>query len=383
MEKTNVAVKIIGGEQNGKMGKVILWSDELGYQNVDIDNWTYPIQNEWIKKEEVKMEKKTTMAAKRTGEIVVIENPNKRSGYKMVTVPFEINGKKAEMILEEKYKSSFEPNDRAVKMISWKFVTGDKIIDTAAKIQTDFAMFDIFDIIVDINDIMFDVENLFATLKAKEAEEREAQSKIARAKAYDKDVLLNVIKPALEEKGHDVVSNVTKEEYLKGHDISLTVGRYINVSYNFLGYFIADNGSYGSNRVEKKTKSFKKEKIISIVEDAVSAENYRIKRVKEEKKSLTDSKQTLEKILGINIVEKKEWHSRPSGPRGRSEGYETSYFVNAKYKDTYSDGIRFTEANVSNVIDGKTVYTKGFNITHLPTIVDPVKLKKIYDLLNE
>lgn len=54
MEKMNVAVKIIGGEQNGKSGKVIRWSDELDYQNVIIDDWTYPITNEWIKKAEAK-----------------------------------------------------------------------------------------------------------------------------------------------------------------------------------------------------------------------------------------------------------------------------------------------------------------------------------------
>lgn len=312
---------------------------------------------------------KTIMAAKRTGEIVIIET-NKRSGYKTVMVPFEINGKKAEMTLEEKYKSSYEANDRAVKMISWKFITGDKIVDSAAKIQTDFAMFDIFDITVDINDILFDVENLFESLKAKEKEEKEAQAKISRAKAYDKNFLLNIIKPALEEKGHEVTS-ITKEEYMNGHEISLTIDGHIMAGYDFSGYLIAANSSYGNDRIEKKTKSSKKEKIISVIEEAVSAEDHRRKRIQKEKESLANAKEKLESILGIKMVEKKEWHSHPSGPRGRSEGYETSYFVDAKRKDSYSDGPRFM------------VYDAGFRITQMPMITDPAKLKKIYDLLNE
>ena len=120
---------------------------------------------------------KTTIAVKRIGEFNVIENPNKRSGYKMVTTGCTINGKKAEMIIEEQYKSSYEPKPeakaaKAAKMESWKFISDDAVVDATAKVFTDFLTFtEITGMEVDINDILFDAENLFAEMKKKEIPE--------------------------------------------------------------------------------------------------------------------------------------------------------------------------------------------------------------------
>jgi len=388
MEKTNVVVKIVGGNQTGKVGVVVLWSDELNYQNVTISGKVFSIQNEWVKKEEVKMEK-TTIAVKRIGEFSVIENPNKRSGYKMVKTGCTINGKNAEMVIEEQYKSTYEPKptDKAAKMTSWKFISGDTVVDATAKVFTDFLTFtEITGMEVDINDILFDAENLFADLKKKEEEEKKAKEKIARAKAYDENYFITKLKPALEAKGHDVIVNITKEDFVTNsyRDVTLTVGNGISVGRDHHGWLQVRNGKgHCDTGAEKSTKSGKLDKHIETIEWVINADKQRTARKKEELKALAGVKENLESILGIKMVEKKEYHSRPNGPRGRSEGYETSYFVDAKYKDTYSDGLRFVESNVSQVVDGKTVYVKGFAVTHLPTITDPAKLKKIYDLLNE
>jgi hypothetical protein len=183
-----------------------------------------------------------------------------------------------------------------------------------------------------------------------------------------------------------VVENITREEYVdKNRDMTLTVNGQILVGRDYHGWVEVRNGkgTYDKEGVQKTSKSSKTEKIVELVVWAVDADKQRTARKKEELKALAGAKENLESILGITMVEKKEYHSSPNGPRGRSVGYETSYFVDAEYKESYSDGLRFVESNVQKVVDGKTVYVKGFKITHLPCITDPAKLKKIYDLLNE
>ena len=328
---------------------------------------------------------KTTITVKRIGEFNVIENPNKRSGYKMVTVGCTINGKKAEMIIEEQYK--YNPTDKAAKMKSWKFISGDVVVDATAKVFTDFLTFtEITGMEVDINDILFDAENLFAEMKKKEEEEKARRRVSERKTAYDRDYFRVTLKKELEEKGYKVVENTTREEYVgNNRDMTLTVNGTILVGRDYHGWVEVRNnkGTYEKEGVQKTSRSSKTEKIVELVVWAVEADKVRTNRKKEELKALAEAKENLESILGIAMVEKKEYHSVNNGPRGRSTGYETSYFVDAKYKDTYSDGIRFVESNVQRMVDGKAVYVKGFSIKNMPCITDAAKLKKIYDLLNE
>jgi len=62
---------------------------------------------------------------------------SKRSSYKHVAVDFEVRGKKATMIIKDGWN---EP-----ELLEWRFITGDHLIDSTAKIMTDFSAFSVLD----------------------------------------------------------------------------------------------------------------------------------------------------------------------------------------------------------------------------------------------
>lgn len=314
---------------------------------------------------------KRTVEVKRMNEFNIIENPNKRSGYKRVTVEIDINGKKAEMTIEEKYQGA--------QMISWRFVTGDSTIDAAMKIQTDFSAYDVVDIFINTDSIILDAENFFKYLKEGEEAKRKEELRKARSAAYDNSVLINTIKPVLEAKGHVVTVTTTKEEYMNGRDIYLMVGAGINVGYNLDGNLYADNGLYGNDRVSGKTKSSKIMKIVETIEQVVNGNLNRIQRAKDEKAKLANAKERLEAALGMEVEEKKEWHSNPYASHHQSRGYESTYFV-TKDKTKKTSGMRFEESYQYG--DGN-VKLVGFKVTLVPMFTDDAKLKKFVDLLNE
>lgn len=320
---------------------------------------------------------KTTIVAKRISGIQRIEF--KEKNYRTtVVVDASINGKTVQMIIQEKYK--FNKEDRGAEMKSWRFITGDPIIDGSAKVMDDFSAYDILDFTVDINDILTDAENFFSELKKKEEEEKKEKRRIERDKEYDINVFISVIKPALEEKGR-VVAYTTKEQYLDGHEIKLVVNGMITVSRDtFSSNIIAHNGKYGNDRIEKKTKSVKKEKIMAMIEEAINAEIYRNESILEKNNKALDTKKELENILGVKMVEKREYQSIPGKP---NQGREIEYFVEAKYEKTYADGLRIMARDTTKMVDGKPVYLKGFSLTNLPCITDPQKLKAIWDILNK
>jgi len=326
---------------------------------------------------------KTIIAVKRIGEIRFGENPNGKSGYKMITIPVEIKGKKAEITFEEKYKSSYgSGDDRSAKMTGWHFTTGDPTVDVTMKIQTDFAAYDLLDITIDINDLLTEAENIFEGEKKKEQIKKAEQAKIDRAIAYDTNDLINIIKPALEGKGHVVTVSVTKEDFVeKEHSISIMVDAGISVGRDYSGRIEVSNNAYGDNKITKSTRSEKISKIVETVEWVIDVNKARAAQKKEKQAQTAGAKGQLEKALGISIVEKKEYHSGSSNGyrgRGNSPGYETSYFVKAELKESNGDGIRFEESSVR--IGSENV--KGFRIKNLPIITDMVRLKAVFELLN-
>lgn len=316
-----------------------------------------------------------TTTAKRTGEfkLVVKDEKARRSSYPEVTVEAEIYGKKAEMTFQEGWDT--------VKMMEWHFVTGDAVIDSAAKIQTDFAAFDLLDITVDITEIIEEAKAFFAALKAEKKVKEEELKKVERAKAYDQNFFLNVLRPALKDKGYDVSPSITKEDFVNGKgDIYLllkTDARNFRVDYDYHGWVRVFNGAYEQDqRVDRTTRSTKLPKILETIDDAIASDKNITKRIKEKMESLKGAKETLESALGIEVVCKKEWHSNNAyGSRDRG-GYETQYFIDEKLKDGYGV-MRFEEG--SKTVDGKSV--RGFRITNMPTITDMAKLKQIYELL--
>lgn len=309
-----------------------------------------------------------TIKAKRTGEITLQEQTsNSRSVYKEVLVDFEVKGKKATMIIKDGWD---EP-----KLVNWHFITGDHLIDSTAKIMPDFSAFCVLDYEVDISEILSDAKEFFNALKEEEKKKIEEKRKIERAKEYDTNYFVTALKPALETKGHTVkIHPATKEEYINScFNISLIIGdNNLFIEKDYRGWLQVNNNKYGDSRIVKTTRSTRLEKWISLIEETIEADKYRIKTMKEEAKRLAGTKERLENVLGIEVMEKSEYHSSYNH---RGQGYYTPYFCKKSERE-YKE-IKFVES--STTIDGVSV--KGFVMSNLPIITDMEKLKKIYDLL--
>lgn len=314
---------------------------------------------------------------KRTGEfkLLVKDEKSRRSSYPEATVEVEIYGKNAEMTFQEGWET--------VKLMEWHFVTGDAVIDSAAKIQTDFAAFDLLDITVDITEITNEAKAFFEALKVEKKAKEEEQAKINRGKGYDQSFFLNELKPALEAKGYtNVYASISREDYVNGKgDLDLIIktdDRKFRIDYDYHHWVRVSNGVYDQNqRVDRSTRSSKLPKILEMIGDAIESDKNIAKRIQEKITNLRGAKETLENALGIKMACKKEYHSYNNYGRGNRGGYETEYFVDEALKDEYSGVMKFTES--SKTVDGKSV--RGFQISNLPTITDMAKLKQIYELL--
>lgn len=297
---------------------------------------------------------KTTMAAKRTSSLIRVENPNKKSGYKMVTVAFTINGKAAEMTITEQYKSSYTPNERGAKMIDWHFVTGDKMIDDTAKRFTDFSAFDIVDIEVDINDILFDAENFFEELKAKEKEEADLKQKKEREIFYDNCFLITVRIGCTKE---EFVADSYRSMALVIDDLTLSDDKYGKAGW------VVSNGRYGNDKIEERTRSNKTEKVVGIVVEAL-----RVKKMREEEKAKeaakkNDAKARLEAWLGEPVIQKDEKKGYYADAYRHKDYREAIYTHFVRASDP--EGLRFT-ANKTYNSETKE-YEETFTVSNIPS----------------
>jgi len=324
------------------------------------------------KKERNKIMEKTIV--KRTGEFIrIIEQSNKRFAYDRIMVNCEIYNKKAEMIFQDSY------NHENVGIHSWRFITGDEVVDSQTKVHENFEMFKMLDIEVDNMGIIAEAKQFFIELEEK--------ARLSRAKYYDDNLFLKQLAPAIEAKGYKVSPTMTRDEYINKSygDIELLVetddSEFI-VGHEYHGWVraIGTKNVDDGKRVEKTTKSKKIDKMVETLEDAIKQEQNLIKLAKEKTTKLQNVKQILEDALGIEVELKKEWHTGYGSFRKASQGYYTEHFIDKKYSDNgYYSCLRFTES--TKTVNGKRV--RGFTISHLPTITDMKKLKQIYDLLTE
>ena len=307
-----------------------------------------------------------TIKAKKTSEMMLVES--KRSSYKHVAVDFEVRGKKATMIIKDGWN---EP-----ELLEWHFITGDHLIDSTAKIMTDFSAFSVLDYEVDISQILTDAKTFFEALKEEEKKKKEEEAKIERGKTYDSHPYIITLKPALEAKGHTVtIHPPTKKEYVDScSDIRLVVDNDFVVQRDWHNWFEVRNRKVGQGSVNKTTRSTKVDKWVALVEDVIETDKYRVAAAKEKAKKLAGTKEKLEAVLGIEISEKSEYHSSYNR---RGPGYTTPYFCK-KTDNEYNVGIKFVESSVT--VDKERV--NGFVLSNLPVITDMEKLKKIYELLT-
>lgn len=327
---------------------------------------------------------KQTIAAKRTGDFTLLENKMRGSSYKMVTTNFAIDKKVAEMTITEQYKSTIDKNARSAKMVNWRFITGDPLVDAQMKVNTDFSAYGLIDIEIDINDIIFDAENFFEDLKEKEKIAEAEAVKVERAKAYDNSFFLTTLKPALEEKGHTVTCDTTKEEYVESTwcpEITLLVDGYIKVDHNYRGQVRADNGKRNNERVTKETKASKISKLIEMIEWVISSDKAAMERLQKDKKAKKSFKDKLEMLIGEEVIEKSQWHNTVScGRNAHRAGYTTTYY---QIKDTnkLASCLTFSESSFWN---GKE-HVNTISIGNLPSFHEgnAEKLKRIIDIINE
>ena len=316
---------------------------------------------------------------KRTGEFRVIEETNKRFSYAQITANCEIYNKKAEMTFKDAW------DHENVGTLNWRFITGDEVVDSQAKVQTDFEIFKVLDIEVDNMEIIAEAKLFFKQLEDERKIAEAKEAKVKRAHEYDNNIFLKQLMPALEARDYKVSSSIKREDFINNNgSIKLLVetdNSEFTIDYDYHGWIEitgcknVDDG----RRVTKITKSKKIEKMIETLEDAIKWEKALVKSAKEKMKNIKDAKQTLEAALGIEVEAKKEWHSRGNSGR-RSDGYYTEHFIDKKYSENgYYGCLRFTES--SKTVNGETV--KGFTISYLPVITDMKKLKQIYDLLIE
>lgn len=313
-----------------------------------------------------------TIVAKRTGEFKL----KATSCYKRVTVNFEIDGKNAEMEIVESFKDA--------RLVDWHFVTGDAIIDSIAKIQSDFSAFEFLDIKVNIDEIIAEATSFFSSLKEEENAKKEELAKIERAEYYDSNFFFDELKPILEAKGYSATPSITKEDFVncKGKiKLIVNVNKVdFHVYYNSNGYVEVSNMKTfdQDQRVTRSTRSSKLQKILELIEDVIETDKHIVEQIKRKNENMRNAKQTLEATLGIKVVCKKEWHSNNYSGRNK-DGYYTEHYIDAKFEESgYYNCMRFEESSKS--IDGKTV--KGFKISQLPVITDMTKLKQIYELLT-
>lgn len=298
-----------------------------------------------------------TIVAIRTGEFEVVPRTSKY-GNEFFKVAFEINGKKAAMTIREHYGPE-------AKMESWYFATGDPVIDGTATRQTDFSAFKLVDVDVDISGILADATEFFKKKKEeKEIEERRLR-KVKRAKDYDESFFINVLKPALEAKGYSVGVPISKEDFVNNSysDITLSVDGKVVVGYDFHGWFEARSFDREYDlRINKTTKSRKVEKIVSTIEDVFSTRKYKIAEILKTTERNKTTKETLEGLLGVPILEKTEWHRHPWNRN--APGHETTYFTDEN-------------STMLFVPSGKTFQMR------LSRILPLDKVKRIYEIVRE
>lgn len=328
---------------------------------------------------------KTTMAAKRVGGFVLVEQQRK-GGYKQATVEFTINDKKAEMVVEEKYKSQSDPADRSARMVKWHFVTGDKLVDSTAKIMSDFKMFEeVLDIIVDINDIIFDAENYFEALKAAEKAEADAKALAKREMFYDGHLLLKVIKPELEARGYKVELKWTKEQFLENtfRDMALVIEGAFDLHYadqygkhGWVCVYVTDNPK---DKVEVITKSNKTEKIVDVVVTAIRRKKNDDEMKAAARKAKENTKERLEAWLGEPVVQKSEEKGYWTGGRsGSYQSYTDVYFVRV----SDPNGLQFREVN-GNYDPAKKAYEKKFAVANFnSTFGDATKMATFVNVMD-
>jgi hypothetical protein len=304
-----------------------------------------------------------TIKAKKTSEMSLVE----AKGYRQVAVDFEVKNKKATMIIKDGWHGP--------ELLEWHFITGDHLIDSTAKIMKDFSAFNLLDYEVDITELIMEAGVFFDALKEAEKKKKEEEAKVKRGEVYDSHPYIVALKPALEAKGHVVTIHLaTKQEYVSScFDISLIVDGDFFVQKDRHNWFEVSNRKYGEDKISRTTKSTKLGRWISVIEEVIESDRYRVERKNEEAKKKASAKEKLEATLGIEIEERSEWHSRHDR---KGSGYATPYFCK-KTDNAYDVGIKFVERSVT--IDKESV--NGFVLRNLPIITDMDKLKKIYELL--
>lgn len=223
--------------------------------------------------------------------------------------------------------------------------------------------------LVGIEEIVHEMEDAIEEIQKQEKIEEQKREKIQRAEAYDKNFLINSVLPLLETEGFDAKVGCTKQEYINGsHEVDLVWNNF-TIDHDWNGRLrISDI----NHLAERTTSATKPASIVKIFKEVVAEVNNKIKYEAEKKKEETSQRKNLENILGVPIEEEKEWHPYSYRHSGPTRGYEVTYF-----KVKGNDDLKFTIASIK--VGEK--YVKGFKINGLPAIADPIKLKKLYELI--
>ena len=221
-----------------------------------------------------------------------------------------------------------------------------------------------------------EIDALFETVKEADKARTEAEAKIKRAESYDNNFFITVVKPALEIKGHTISVNYTKEEFVENsyRNIELRVDDIANVNFDYNNQILVNNGKYGDERREKKTRSMKPEKIVEAIKYVISAtksdQNNAIKFVNDK----DDEKKRLETILRFPLKEVRETQGYYAGPK------HTNYRTTEKIYFVASES-----NNPARYIETHTGYGEtridGYNITNLGMLTAE-KMKKIAEIIN-
>jgi hypothetical protein len=221
-----------------------------------------------------------------------------------------------------------------------------------------------------VEEIRQEMVEAIEEFRKQEKVEEEKLARIKRAEGYDKNFLINSVLPLLKAEGYNIKISCTKEEYInKDSDIYLVWNDFV-IDHDWNGKLRIRNTKHYDS--EKTTSATKPQSIVKIFKEVVAGVENKIKYEAEEKKKKNSQRETLENILGVPVEEKKDWHAYSSYHRGRERGCEITYFIVKG-----NDSLRFFSGSVR--IDNK--YINGFQINGLPTVADPIKLKKLYELI--
>jgi hypothetical protein len=309
------------------------------------------------------------ISVKQTGDFFTVKTIR---NYKTATVEAEINDQKALFTFEEHWNDT--------RLANWRV-----ILDNGGhgKEQIDFSALEVFGITeVDITDITKSAQDYFAKLKEQEKKEEEETARRNRATIFDSHPFITQIKPELEKQGYTVSVSISKQNFIDGKgEVALKVNDTIYVGREYHGWVAVHNSQYGSDRVEKVTKSEKIAKILECIQYVINTMKDRAERKKQEKDSNHQFKEKLEKAVGEEMVQMIEHHYSDYHDRKRGgRSYDTVYFVRKFEKDS-PEALRFREVSQWNSKDQK--HETAVAVSKIPVFkLEDQKLEALVALLS-